>query len=42
MTLKNINLQKFELQYLLEDLTKNDMDIYELLKGCLDPISHLL
>ena len=42
MALENINLEKLELQYLLEDLTKNDIDIYELLKGCLDPVSHLL
>ena len=42
MSLKNINLQKLELEYLIKDLSKNGMDIYELLLGCLDPVSHLL
>ena len=42
MSLKNINLSKLELNYLIEDLTKNDMDIYEILNGCLDPVNHLL
>ena len=42
MALKNVNIEKLELDYFLKDLTKNGVDIYELLEGCLDPISHLL
>ena len=42
MALKNVNLEKLELDYFLKDLTKSGIDIYELLDGCLDPISHLL
>ena len=42
MGLKNVNMEKLELEYFLNDLTKNSIDIYELLDGCLDQISHLL
>ena len=41
MVLKNVDLQKLELEYFIEDLLKNGMDIYEILNGCLDPVSHL-
>ena len=40
--LKNVNIRKLELEYFLKDLSKSNLDIYELLDGCLDPISHLL
>ena len=40
--LKNVNIEKLELEYFLKDLSKSNLDIYELLDGCLDPISHLL
>ena len=42
MSLKNINLQKLEYEYLIENLKRNDIDIYKLLDGCLDPVSHLI
>ena len=42
MSLKNVNIEKLELEYFLKDLTKNNIDMYEILDGCLDPINHLL
>ena len=42
MALKNVNIEKLELEYFLKDISKIGIDIYELLDGCLDPISHLL
>ena len=42
MTLKNVNMEKLELEYFLNDLSNNGVDIYELLDGCLEPISHIL
>jgi len=42
MALKNVNMEKMELEYLLTDLSKSGINIYELLEGCLDPINHLL
>ena len=35
-------ISKIELEYFLKDLTKNNIDMYEILDGCLDPINHLL
>lgn len=42
MALKNVNIEKLELEYFLKDLTKNNVDMYEVLDGCLDLINHLL
>ena len=42
MSLKNVNIEKLELEYFLKDLTKNNIDMYEILDGCLDPINRLL
>ena len=42
MALKNVNVEKIELDYFLKDLSKNGTDVFELLDGCLDPISHLM
>ena len=42
MALKNVNMAKLELEYFLNDLSNSGVDIYELLDGCLEPISHLL
>ena len=42
MALKNVNLQKIELEYFIKDLSKNGVNIYEILNGCLDPVNHLL
>ena len=42
MELKNINLQKLELEYFIDDLTKNGINIYTLLNDCLDPINNVL
>ena len=42
MTLKNVDLQKLELEDFIKDLSKNGVDIYELLNGCLDPVSKML
>ena len=42
MVLKNINLQKLESQYFIDDLAKNGIDIYTLLNDCLDPINNEL
>ena len=42
MSLKNINMEKLELEYFLKDLSNNGVDIYDLLDGCLEPISHIL
>ena len=42
MALKNVNIDKLELDYFIKNLSKINVDIYELLDGCLDPISHLL
>ena len=42
MALKNVNMEKLELDYFLRDLRKDGVDIYELLNGCLEPIRHLL
>ena len=40
--LKNINLQKLEYEYFIDDLTKNGIDIHTLLNDCLDPINNVL
>ena len=42
MALKNVDLQKLELEYFIKDLSKNGVNIYEILNGCLDPVNHLL
>ena len=42
MALNNINLEILELEYFLKDISKGGVDLYELLDGCLDSISHLL
>ena len=42
MSLKNINMEAIELEYILKDLSKSGVNINELLYGFLDPISHLL
>ena len=42
MVLKNVNIEKLELEYFLKDLYKDGVNIYEILDGCLDPISYLL
>lgn len=42
MVLKNINLEKLEFVYFIDDLTKNGVDLYELLKDCLDPINNVI
>jgi len=42
MALKNVELKKLELEYFIKDLYNKDVDIYELLDGCLDPINNLL
>ena len=42
MALKNVSIEKLELQYFLKDLTKNNVDMYDILDGCLDPINSLL
>ena len=42
MALKNVNLQKIELEYFIKDLSKNGVNIYEILNGCLDPVNHLI
>ena len=35
-------MAKLELEYFLKDLSNNGVDIYDLLDGCLEPISHIL
>ena len=42
MALNNVTLQKLELEYFLNDLSKDDVITYKLLDGCLDPIGYLL
>ena len=42
MALKNVEVKKLELEYFIKDLSNKDVDIYELLDGCLDPINNLL
>jgi len=42
MALKNVELKKLEIEYFIKDLSNNGVDIYELLDGCLEPISDSL
>ena len=42
IAMKNVDLKKLELEYFIKDLSNKDIDIYELLDGCLDPINNLL